>query len=57
MTRKERDFLIKELLTRDDGVGRTIVGDDHCLGRLLAMVQRVATKGEVQQYLTAFIGV
>ena len=57
MTRKEREFVIKELLSRYDGVGRTIVGDEHCLGRLLAMVHRVATKGEVQAYLTAFIGV
>ncbi len=56
MTRKERELVVQELLARYDGVGSTIVGDEHCLGRLLAMVQRVATKGEVMAYLTAFIG-
>jgi|WetSurMetagenome_2_1015567.scaffolds.fasta_scaffold959181_1 hypothetical protein len=56
MTRKERDFVVQELLSRYNGVGRTIVGDEHCLGRLLAVVNRVASKGEVKAYIAAFIG-
>ena len=56
MTRKERELIVENLLTRYGDVGETVVGDDQSLCRLLKMMHRASAGNEVGMYVSAYIG-
>jgi hypothetical protein len=56
MTRAEKDSNIQAMLGRyGHNVGRTIVGDDTCLARLLATLKLDLEDREVGDYLCSFL--
>jgi hypothetical protein len=56
MTRAERDNIIQDVLGRyGHSVGRTVVEDDMCLGRLLATLKFDLEDREVGDYLRSFL--
>lgn len=56
MTRKERELIVENLLTRYCNIGETVVGDDQSLCRLLKMMHRASAGNEVGMYVSAYIG-
>ena len=56
MTRAEKDSSVQAMLGRyGHNVGRTIVGDDTCLARLLATLKLDLEDREVGDYLCSFL--
>jgi hypothetical protein len=56
MTRAEKDKVVQELLGQyGHRVGKTVVGDDTCLGRLLATLRFDLEDREVGDCLRSFL--
>jgi hypothetical protein len=56
MTRADKDRIVKDVLGRyGHGVGKTVVEDDTCLGRLLATLKFDLEDREVGNYLCSFL--
>ena len=56
MTRAEKDNIIQNVLGRyGHNVGKTVVEDDTCLGRLLATLKFDLEDREVGNYLCSFL--
>jgi hypothetical protein len=56
MTRADKDRIVQDVLSRyGHRVGKTVVEDDMCLGRLLATLQFDLDDREVGDYLCSFL--
>lgn len=55
MTRRERELVVEQLLSRYDDVGETIVDDEQSLCRLLSVLQRASTGNEVGEYVCSYL--